>query len=96
MESYCRFTDWLESTNTAFTMNVEHFLNGVQFLTFDLMENCGSDQPAEESLLTGFVDISVEFTRALAEESVMVVYAISPDVIDVSKERAARYTRVIV
>ena len=101
LESYYRFTDWLGVTNINFPIEVKHFFSGIMFLTFDLMENCvttdsvGSMSCAEESLLTGFADISVEFSVAVPEESIMVVYAISPDVLDISEERAARYTRVI-
>ena len=101
LESYYQFTDWLGVTNIDFPIEVKHYLSGILFLTFDLMENCaandspGSVSCAEESLLTGFADISVEFDVAVPEESIMVVYAISPDVLDISKERAARYTRVI-
>ena len=102
LESYYRFTDWLGVTNIDFPVDVKKYFAGVMFLTFDLMENCvasdsaGSLSCAEESLLTGFADISVEFGVAVPEECIMVVYAISPDVLDISKERAARYTRVII
>lgn len=104
LESYQQFTDWLGGTHVNHPIQATRFLAGNLFLTFDLMENCsvnggggGSDSAscAEESLLTGFVDISVEFKKAVVEDCIMAVYAISPDVVDISKERAARYTRVI-
>ena len=101
LESYFRFTDWLGVTNIDYPINSASYIHGSLFLTFDLMENCvgttsaGSMSCAEESLLTGFADISVEFSAAIPEECIMVVYAISPDVVDISKERAARFTRVI-
>ena len=99
LESYFRFTDWLGVTNVDYPINSKSYIHGSLFLTFVLMENCAGTGSAlscaEESLLTGFADISVEFSVAVPEESVMVVYAISPDVVDISKEKADRFTRVI-
>lgn len=101
MNTYRRFTDWLSATHTAFPITFDKFPRGLSFFTFDLMDNCpasSSSSPpvcAEESLLTGFADISLDFGRVVVEEMIMMVYAISPDVIDISKERAARYSRVI-
>ena len=101
LESYFRFTDWLGVTNIDYPINSKSYIHGSLFLTFVLMENCigtgsgGALSCAEESLLIGFADISVEFSAAVPEESIMVVYAISSDVVDISKVRAARFTRVI-
>ena len=99
MESYFRFTDWLGVTNIDYPISFKSYPKSSMFLTFDLMENCvanaGSLSCGAESLLTGFADIAVEFDDAVDEESIMVVYALSPDVVDISKERAARFTRVI-
>ena len=96
LESYRRFTDWLGSTMTQFPIDNTQFAKGVSIFTFDMMERCPTTDCVDESLHTGFVDIYVQFGTVLPSEMVMVVYAISPDVIDISKERAVRYTRVIV
>ena len=96
LESYRRFTDWLGTTHTEALFDEGQFKDGIAFFAFDMMENCHMTQCSEETLLTGFVDISIQMGKAVPAEMVMMVYAISPDVIDISKERAARYTRVIV
>ena len=96
MESFRRFTDWMGATTTDYLVDHRAFYKGVTFFTFDMIENCQSMVCSEESLLTGFVDISLQFGLAVPAEMLMVVFAISPDVLDISKERAARYTRTIV
>ena len=96
MESFRRFTDWMGGTTTDFPFGAQDFINGATYFTFDMMENCQSMVCNEESLLGGFVDISLQFGKAVPAEMVMMVFAISPDVLDISKDRAARYTRTIV
>ena len=97
MEPFRRLTDWLGVTDGNFPFDLKQFRQGVSFFTFDLMENCSSNTECDkDSLLTGFAELSLQFGFDVPTDCVMMVFAIFPDTLDITKQKALRYNRVIV
>ena len=95
LEPFRRMTDWFSWTEVDSRGGPAHFADGSGFFTFDLMENCPMSDCGEESLLTGFADIKIQLGTAVPTDAVMMVYAMSPDSLDITKDRAVRYNRAI-
>ena len=65
-----------------------------RFLAFDFLEGCG-DECSSELLLSGYLNISVEFETSLTDPHVLIVYAISPNTMDIDSENQVRITQPI-
>lgn len=91
-----QWTEWLGVSKENWMFSKDDYLKHMGFIPFDFMENCKGSKCDEEALLTGSLDIYVEFTEPISIELVMMVYELSPDTLQINKDRTARYVRTIV
>ena len=96
VEAYRRFLDWMDAIEKDYPINYNVFTKGYRYLCFDLMENCPSDAPCAEDMLTvGYLDINIHLGAALAENCIMTVFSLVPETLEITKERVARYVRAV-
>ncbi len=96
LDTYRKWTEWLDVSSVDWPYDEEDYVKGVTFFPFDFMENCKGSKCDEEALLSGSLDITVQTDAPLGTEMIMLVYALSPDAVEIMKERTARYVKVIV
>jgi len=91
-----QWTEWLGVSKEDWMFSKDDYRKHMGFVPFDFMENCKGSKCDEEALLTGSLDIYIEFLGPISTELVMVVYGLSPDKLQINKDRTARYVRTIV
>ena len=96
METYRHFLSWMTDANKGYYISYEIFKSGYRFFSFDLLENCPPTKPCGEEMLTqGTMGLSVRFPKPLDEHYIMTFFYISPDTVELTKERVAHYTAAI-
>ena len=93
---YQQWTDWLGVSEVDWPYDEKDFKEGQTFLPFDFMENCSGSKCDEEALLSGSLDIDVQLQAAAPTDIIMVVYALSPNNVQIFKGRTARHVKTIV
>lgn len=92
--SYLDLLSWFKAFDGDFLISHENYFKGYRFLAFDLLDNCSNDSCAD-LLKSGFVDLEITIAKGAASSWTMLVYAISPDCLDLDKQKSARLTRSV-
>ena len=95
MKTYRSFLDFFGNSETDFPVTHTVFPEGCRLYAFDLLNNCNDGLCSQELLKSGYIDLEVTFKDKLDKYLVMVVYSLSPDVLDINKKRECRLTRAI-
>ena len=95
MKTYRTFLDFFGHSESDFPVTHAAFPDGYRMYAFDLLNNCNDGMCSQELLQSGYIDLEVTFKEKLEKYLVMVVYSLSPDVLDIDKNRECRLTRAI-
>ncbi len=71
-----------------------NYLDGFRFLAFDILEGCG-DECSADVLMGGALNIKLEFDERVEEAHILVVYGISPNTMDIDKDKQVCITQPI-
>jgi len=95
-ETYKQFMEWLGVIDESAQLTASTYAIGNRYMAFDLVDNCEGEKCSEVALLSGVIDITIEFKTSLDEDCVLAAFNFSPDSVEISHKRASRHTKTIV
>ena len=67
----------------------------LRYLAVDLLASCSQEECSSDTLLSGYLSITVDLEEKLTDSFVAVVYAWSPDSLDIDDSLNCRLQRTI-
>ena len=100
IDAYRKFLDWMNSSSSSYFIDYNLFKDGYRYFCFDMLENCPESNPCEVNAgagvtggqgQRGYIDIQLDFNTPVNKDCVMAVFYISPDAMDITRQRAASH-----